>query len=83
MGFAPAQMFTPSETLELQIVNEEVLKDEDKTERVRQILDIQQEVLSKMLQAQQELYDQRLNDWQKDRRNCRAKAEDQGADKEI
>ena len=63
MGFAPAQMFTPSETLELQIVNEDVLKEQDKTERVRQILDIQQEVLSKMLQAQQELYDKRLDHW--------------------
>ena len=65
MGFAPAQMFTPSETLELQIADEG-LRESDKSELVRQILDLQQEVLSKMLHAQQKLYDQRLDDWTKE-----------------
>ena len=65
MGFAPAQMFTPSETLELQIA-EEGLRVSDTSELVRQILDLQQEVLSKMLHAQQKLYDERLDDWTKE-----------------
>ena len=60
LGFAPAQMFTPSETLELQIVEDGINEPSD---FIRNILDLQQEVLSKMLVAQQELYDKRLNDW--------------------
>ena len=58
-------MFTPSETLELQVV-EEGLSENDKTDLVRRVLDTQQEVLSKVLIAQQELYGKRLNDWKTD-----------------
>jgi hypothetical protein len=34
-----------------------------KTNLIRQILDIQQEILSKMLTVQQELFDKRMNNW--------------------
>ena len=68
MGFAPAQIFTPSETLDLQIL-EENLDENGKSNLVRNILDLQQKVLSDMLIKQQELYDNRLSDWTKD---CKA-----------
>ena len=61
MGFAPAQIFTPSETLDLQIL-EENLNENEISELVRNILDIQQKVLSDTLVKQQELYDKRLDD---------------------
>ena len=53
MGFASAQMFTPSESLDLQIL-EENLTESETSELVRNILDIQQKVLSDMLVKQQE-----------------------------
>jgi hypothetical protein len=62
LGFSPASMFTPSETLELQIV-EEGMKESDKTELIRKVMDLQQEVLSKMLVAQQAAHDKRLDEW--------------------
>ena len=60
MGFAPAEMFTPSETLNLQVVEE---GHRPKTELVKEILGMQSEVLQDMLIAQQKLYDDRLDDW--------------------
>ena len=65
MGFAPTQIFTPSESLDLQIL-EENLNENETSELVRNILDIQQKVLSDMLVKQQELYDKRLDDWTKE-----------------
>ena len=53
MGFAPTQIFTPSESLDLQIL-EENLNENETSELVRNILDIQQKVLSDMLVKQQE-----------------------------
>ena len=62
MGFSPAQIFAPSETIDLQLVDDN-LDEDGRSELVKQILDLQHQVLSDMLVMQQQLYDKRLDDW--------------------
>ena len=62
LGFAPAQMFIPSETLDLQIVYDSP-DTEKRSDLVRYVMELQQEILSQMLVAQEAEYDKRLNDW--------------------
>ena len=55
-------MFTSSETIDLQLVDDN-LDEDSRSELVKQILDLQHQVLSDMLVMQQQLYDERLEDW--------------------